>query len=125
ESNNSMNGIREVFQWQQDIDISTYPYYNVWSGTTPYRLDQDLFLEDASYLKLRTASLGYDMAKLPCVSDLIPTVRRAYVYLSVNNVLTVTNFSGNDPELVNFNGTYDGYVLPLTRTSTVGVEMDL
>lgn len=125
ESNNSINGIREVFQWQQDIDISRYPYYNVWSGTAPYRLDQDLFLEDASYLKLRTVSLGYDMAKLPSVSDLIPTVRRAYVYLSVNNVFTVTNFSGNDPELVNFNGIYDGYGLPLTRTFTVGVKMDL
>ncbi len=88
-------------------------------------MDQDLFLEDASYLKLRTVSLGYDMSRLASVSDFIPTVRRAYVYLSVNNVFTVTNFSGNDPELVNFNGIYDGYGLPLTRTFTLGVKMDL
>lgn len=125
ESQNSIHGIREVFQWQQDIDIKKYPYYNVWSGTTPYRLDQDLFLENASYLKLRTISLGYDMSKLASVAGFIPTVRRAYVYLSVNNVFTVTSFSGNDPELVNFNGVYDGYGLPLTRTFTLGLKLDL
>jgi len=125
ESQNSINGAREIFQWQQDVDISLYPYYNVWSGTAPYRLDQDLFLENASYLKLRTVSLGYDLSKLPSVVSMVPTVRRAYVYLNVNNVFTVTKFSGNDPELVNFNGIYDGYGLPLTKTFTLGVKLDL
>ncbi|HMR20079.1 MAG TPA: SusC/RagA family TonB-linked outer membrane protein, partial [Sphingobacterium sp.] len=114
-----------IFHWQQDLDISRYPYYNVWSGTAPYRLDQDLFLEDASYLKLRSLSLGYDMSKLSFATSMMPTVRRAYLYMTVNNVLTLTKFSGNDPELVNFNGIYDGYGLPLTRTFTLGVKLDL
>ena len=125
ESQNAINGVREIFHWQQDLDISRYPYYNVWSGTAPYRLDQDLFLEDASYLKLRSLSLGYDMSKLSFATSMMPTVRRAYLYMTVNNVLTLTKFSGNDPELVNFNGIYDGYGLPLTRTFTLGVKLDL
>ncbi|NGM61604.1 SusC/RagA family TonB-linked outer membrane protein [Sphingobacterium sp. SGG-5] len=125
ESKNSIHGIREIFQWQQDVDISKYPYYNVWSGTAPYRLDQDLFLEDASYLKLRSLSMGYDLSKLSSIVSLAPTVRRAYVYLTANNLFTVTKFSGNDPELVNFNGIYDGYGLPLTKTFTLGLKLDL
>lgn len=125
ESNNSINAVREIFQWQQDVDISKYPYYNVWSGTAPYRQDQDLFLEDASYLKLRSLSLGYDMSRLPGIVSFMPTVKRAYVYLTMNNVFTITKFSGNDPELVNFNGIYDGYGLPLTKTFTLGVKLDL
>ncbi|MBE8712800.1 SusC/RagA family TonB-linked outer membrane protein [Sphingobacterium hungaricum] len=125
EDNNTIGAVREIFQWQQDLDISKYPIYNVWSGTNPYREDQDLFLEDASYLKLRSVSFGYDLSRLNYIKSSIKTLRRAYVYVTANNVFTVTKFSGNDPELVNFNGIYDGYGLPLTQTYTLGIKLDL
>lgn len=125
EDNNYIGAVREIFHWQQDMDISRYPIYNVWSGTNPYRVDQDLFLEDASYLKLRSVSLGYDLSKLGSVQSRINTLRRAYLYITANNLFTITNFSGNDPELVNFNGIYDGYGLPMTRTFTLGLKLDL
>lgn len=125
ESSNSINGVREVFQWQQDVDITKYPIYNVWSNTNPYRVDQDLFLEDASYLKLRSVTLGYDLAKLDGIKNAIKTVKRAYVYVNANNLFTVTSFSGNDPELINYNGYYDGYGMPLTKSFTLGIKLDL
>ena len=124
EDNNNINATREIFQWQQDVDITKYPIYNVWSGTDPYRVDQDLFLEDASYLKLRSASFGYDLTRLNSLKEKAKSIRRAYVYVNANNVFTITKFSGNDPELVNFNGIYDGYGLPLTKTFTLGVKLD-
>src|SRR5690606_31606379 len=119
ESANTIGAVKEIFQWQQDFDLEKYPVYNVWSGTNPYRLDQDLFLEDASYLKLRSLSLGYDLGRLGYVKESIKTLRRAYLYVTANNLFTVTKFSGNDPELVNFNGIYDGYGLPLTKSFTI------
>lgn len=125
ETSNSINGVREIFQWQQDLDITKYPIYNVWSDTNPYRVDQDLFLEDASYLKLRSLTVGYDLSRLSAVKDISPMIRRVYVYFNANNLFTVTSFSGNDPELVNYNGYYDGYGLPLTRTFTLGFKLDL
>lgn len=125
EDNNNIGATREIFHWQQDIDITKYPIYNVWSGTNPYRVDQDLFLEDASYLKLRSVSVGYDLSRLDYFKDTIKTLRRAYIYLTANNLLTVTKFTGNDPELVNFNGVYDGYGLPLTKSFTLGIKLDL
>lgn len=125
EDNNDIGAIREIFQWQQDLDISKYPTYNIWSGTNPYRMDQDLFLENASYLKLRSASIGYDLSHLTSLKKAMKTLRRAYIYLSANNIYTLTRFTGNDPELVNFNGVYDGYGLPLTKTFTLGFKLDL
>src|SRR5690606_31902439 len=58
ESNNTIQSVREIFHWQQDIDISKYPIYNPWSSVVPYRVEQDLFLENASFVKLRAVSLG-------------------------------------------------------------------
>ncbi|WP_160070099.1 SusC/RagA family TonB-linked outer membrane protein [Sphingobacterium bovisgrunnientis] len=124
ESNNSIASIREIFHWQQDVDISKYPLYNVWSSIDPYRVDQDLFLENASFLKIRGISLGYDLTKASFLSN-VKTLRRTYIYATVNNLYTFTNFSGRDPELVNFNGYYDGYGLPLTPTYSLGFKLDL
>ena len=124
ESNNSISSIREIFHWQQDVDISKYPLYNVWSSVDPYRVDQDLFLENASFLKVRGISVGYNLTKSPLV-DNFKSLRRAYIYATVNNLYTFTNFSGKDPELVNFNGYYDGYGMPLTATYSLGFKLDL
>jgi len=124
ESNNTIASTREIFHWQQDVDITKYPLYNVWSSIDAYRVDQDLFLENASYLKLRGITLGYSLTKASFLSK-VPTLRRAYVYFTVNNALTISSFSGNDPELVNINGYYDGYGLPLTRTFSLGFKLDI
>lgn len=124
ESNNSISSIREIFHWQQDVDISKYPLYNVWSSINPYRVDQDLFLEDASFLKIRGVTLGYSLTKATFL-ERVKTLRRAYIYATVNNLYTFSKFSGRDPELVNFNGYYDGYGMPLTPTYTLGFKLDL
>lgn len=125
ESKNQVEGIREIFHWQQDVDITRYPLYNPWSSVDPYRVEQDLFLENASYLKLRNVTLGYDFARLQSIQNSFKTIRRAYVYLSGNNLLTVTKFSGVDPELVNFNGYYTGYAIPFTPVYTLGINLEL
>ncbi|SKC07707.1 TonB-linked outer membrane protein, SusC/RagA family [Sphingobacterium nematocida] len=124
ESNNSISSVREIFHWQQDVDIAKYPLYNVWSGVDPYRVDQDLFLEDASYLKVRGVSLGYSLTNASFLHG-VKTLRKAYIYATVNNLYTFTKFSGRDPELVNINGYYDGYGLPQTPTYTIGFKLDL
>lgn len=124
ESNNSIGSTREIFHWQQDVDIAKYPLYNVWSSIDAYRVDQDLFLENASYMKVRGITLGYSLTKASFLSK-IRTLRRAYVYATVNNAFTISNFSGGDPELVNINGYYDGYGLPLTPTFSLGFKLDI
>jgi hypothetical protein len=46
-------------------------------------------------------------------------------YVTGTNLFTITSFKGDDPELVNYNGIYTGYGLPLSRTFITGVRIGL
>jgi len=119
---NEMNALQEVFNWQQDVNIGEYPIYNVWSNTAPYRQEQDLFLEDASFLKLRALTVGYDLSS--SLRKSIKGIRTANLYVSGNNLLTVSKFYKFDPELTNFNGIYDGYGLANPPSFILGLKLD-
>ncbi len=120
-----INSIREITAWQTHDKLKTYPIYNVWSNVVPYRSDQDLFLEDASYLKLRSVTLGYDLAMSKFATKKQLGFRRAYIYATASNLFTITNFTGTDPELANFNGYYDGTGMPISRVFTLGLKLEL
>lgn len=125
ESNNDIGSVREVSAWQVFDNAKTYPLYNPFSDVNAYRADQDLFLEDASYLKLRSVTLGYDFSKAKFLKKLSTSFRRAYLYATAMNLFTLTKFSGTDPELVNYNGYYDGSNLTIPRTFVLGFKLDL
>lgn len=117
-----MVSVKEITFWEKRGDYNEYPVYNPWSTVIPYRVDQDLFLENGSFLKLRTLSLGYDL------TDLIGgnvKLNRLYVYGSAHNLFTLTSYSGQDPELVDYTGYDTGYGMPIPRTYTLGVKIDL
>ena len=56
----------------------------------------DRFVEDASYLRLKSLSLGYTIPK-NALSKL--HIQKLRVYVSGQNLLTFTNYSGYDPEI--------------------------
>lgn len=78
------------------------------------------YVEDGSYLRLRSVKLGYTLPKSLTGSVL------ANIYGEVQNVATLTGYSGIDPEVphagnVNFPG-IDRGVYPLPRTFLLGVN---
>jgi TonB-linked SusC/RagA family outer membrane protein len=125
ETVNKINSIKEITFWEKHGDLTKYPIYNVWSGVIPYRTDQDLFLENASFLKLRTLSLGYDLTSLMNRRFKNSGITKFYIYATADNVFTVTPYTGRDPELVDYTGYDTGYGLPIPRTYTVGIKMSL
>jgi hypothetical protein len=56
----------------------------------------DRFVEDGSYLRLKNLQLGYSLP-----TNLLRTLhlQRFRVYLSAQNLLTFTRYSGLDPEI--------------------------
>ncbi len=120
---NDINSVKEITFWEKRGDYAKYPLYNPWSSVVPYQVNQDLFLENASFLKLRTVTLGYDLTKI--LKKKSPLVQHVLVYGTVSNVFTLTKYSGQDPELVDYTGYDTGYGLQLPRTFTFGVKMDL
>ncbi|HVW61660.1 MAG TPA: SusC/RagA family TonB-linked outer membrane protein, partial [Puia sp.] len=123
ESNLNMNSVKEITFWEDRGDFSKYPLYNPWSTVIPYRIDQDLFLENASFLKLRSLVLGYDLSKYLAKKGL--KTNRLFVYASVHNVFTITPYTGVDPELVGYDGYDTGYGQPIPRIYTLGIKTEL
>ncbi|WP_317174686.1 SusC/RagA family TonB-linked outer membrane protein [Dysgonomonas sp. GY75] len=120
ERTSSFNSIKEITFWRKDDNQrDNYPIYNPLSKVHPYRAEQDMFLEKLSYLKLRNVTLGYT---LPLKKK--QSLESLYFYLTANNIFTVTDFSGNDPELVGFSGYYDGYSIPIPRSLSLGLRFN-
>jgi TonB-linked SusC/RagA family outer membrane protein len=117
----AMTSVKEITYWEKRGDYSKYPLYNPWSTVIPYRSDQDLFLENASFVKIRSVSLGYDLSGLMKKKK----IERFYVYASANNLLTITKYTGQDPELTDYTGYDTGYGMVIPKTYTIGIRMDL
>lgn len=79
------------------------------------------YLEDASFLRLDNISIGYNIRKKFGVDNI-------RVSLSSNNVFTLTNYTGIDPEISTSGRSFglDQYdVYPKTRTITLGLNVSL
>ena len=93
-------------------------------GKSPNRLSR--YVEDGSYVRLKTITLGYDLPK-SITSRLGITNFRTYVMAA--NLLTLTNYSGYDPEVSSFNVSTDAVRgidmsnYPTVKTITVGINL--
>jgi ASC-1-like (ASCH) protein len=56
----------------------------------------DLFVENGSYLKLRQVMLGYTIPSNITQKIKISALR---IYVSADNILTLTKYTGGDPEI--------------------------
>jgi hypothetical protein len=85
----------------------------------------DRFVEDGSYLRLKTLQLSY---YLP--GNLINKLKlgQVKVYVSAQNLITFTNYSGYDPEIGNINGSLeigiDRGFYPSARTFMTGCSVN-
>lgn len=90
------------------------------------QLHSDYFVEDASFVRMDNLTVGYTVRGL---SRFVNSLR---VYGTVQNVFTVTGYSGLDPEIGNISGQsgnprigIDDSIYPRARTFIFGVSFDL
>ncbi|WP_447640643.1 MULTISPECIES: TonB-dependent receptor plug domain-containing protein [Chitinophagaceae] len=122
EAANDIYSVKEITYWEKKVDLTRYPVYNPWSSVVPYREDQDLFLDNASFLKLRSVSLAFDFAKLKNIARK-KIFDKAQIYVTGTNLFTITKFKGDDPELASYNGVYSGNGLRLPRSVIFGFKL--
>ncbi len=94
-------------------------------SSTNYFRPSARFLEDGSYLRLTNVRLGYH---LPPALTGWAGARDVLVYLSGQNLLTLTGYSWYDPEISRFGGGdlrigVDSFTYPQVRTLTFGVRL--
>jgi TonB-dependent starch-binding outer membrane protein SusC len=102
-------------------------YYNLWGSTrgAGNNATKDYFVEDASFMRLRNVSVALDFAKVFKIQGF----KKLQLVLTGRNLLTVTNYSGYDPEIssgsVNsaFDRGVDHSTLPNTKSYQVGLNI--
>lgn len=90
-------------------------------SSTVLQYRSDLFIEDGSYLRLRNIRLDY---KLPLQTSKF--LKSANIYISGQNLFTLTKYSGFDPEINFFSGNdlrqgVDLGTYPTAKVVTVGL----
>ena len=86
-----------VYQWSAANPTSDIPLWRDRGNSHPnYSGNTDLWLEDGTFLRLRTVTLGYQIPKTLLSKA---GIERCRIYLSAQNPLTFTNYTGPDPEV--------------------------
>lgn len=109
---NSMSLKSGWSRWQKAGDIATHPQA-MNGGNSLSNKTSSRYLEDGSYIKLRNITLNYSFAGLKTKTFL----NNLNIYASVENLLTITDFSGVDPEVGDENAEgetsqYGDYAIP-------------
>jgi TonB-linked SusC/RagA family outer membrane protein len=99
------------------------PRYNEWHKNN--LLLSNRFVEDGSYARLQTVSLGYNLPERIIRKAKMSAAR---IYILGQNLYTLTSYSGFDPELGSFNQNalytnIDNGNYPNPRSITVGVNI--
>ena len=103
-------------RWTKEGDIATHPralYNNQDKGN----LASTRYLESSNYLKLRSLALGYNF-NLQRYG--IHTCR---ISLGGENIFTINNYSGVDPELSSLGTTSGISTYPIVRKFVLGVNL--
>jgi TonB-linked SusC/RagA family outer membrane protein len=82
----------------------------------------DLYIKDGSYVRLKSAQLGYTLPK----NLMNKIVQKLRIYIAAENLLTFTQYNGYDPEVVSGGYTtlgIDRGVYPQSRTVSVGANI--
>jgi len=85
----------QLNRWQKPGDITAVPRLTAFGNN--YTLEQNSrFLEDGSFLKLRSLTFGYTIPRRITSVAKLETVR---IYFSGTNLFTLTHYTGPDPEV--------------------------
>lgn len=119
--------VDQLERWQEPGDITDVPEARMYR--TNGQQDSSRYLEESDFIRLRNLSFGYTF---PFEWTQKFSVDRFRVYFTGINLLTITDYSGYDPE-----SSYDNlgnsniqrgitfYSAPPAKTYTIGINIDL
>ncbi|WP_420575942.1 SusC/RagA family TonB-linked outer membrane protein [Ekhidna sp.] len=106
--------------WKQPGDITDVPRIRTVDGltTNTYQSATTRYLEDGDFFRLRNVVLAYNLP-----TNLISKAgfKNVRFYAQGQNLITLTKFTGADPE--DTNGFLAGAVYPAVRTYTFGLDL--
>jgi TonB-linked SusC/RagA family outer membrane protein len=111
-----------INRWTGEGTSETDP--RLTTGATRNTEFSDYYVEDGSFLRLRNVQLGYTLPEDLVKKGRMSSVR---VYVSANNLATITNYRGYDPDIGSAGGTLAAGVdygfYPQARTFMGGINV--
>ncbi|WP_189358403.1 SusC/RagA family TonB-linked outer membrane protein [Algibacter mikhailovii] len=107
--------------WSPQNPTADVPTFRQNGFHSNVKAGSDYFLEDGTYLRIRTLTLGYT---IPGISQ--SGIEKMRVYLTSQNPFTFTNYSGYDPEVGGdgiFTRGVDRGNYPVTRQIMLGLQL--
>ena len=122
-ANNAFPDLSGINYWQNPGDNADYPSLSSVSGTRyKYAAISSAWVENGSYLRVKTVSLSYNFkaAALKSIS-----ISRLRVYGMVDNLHIFQKSNVPDAEEVNAFGNYNGNGYPIPKKFTIGLDLTL
>lgn len=115
------HGVEVLNAWSPTNTGSSIPALTMVDNNNETRMST-YFVEDGSYLKLKYLKLGYQLPKNLCQKIFASNIN---VFAQVENVFTITNYKGLDPEVMlgEWGARIDSGLYPRARTYTLGVNL--
>jgi outer membrane receptor protein involved in Fe transport len=110
-------------RWEKPGDIATHPAA-VYNNNSLTNKTSSRYLEDASFVKLRSLRIGYNF---PISLTEKMKIKSANIYIMGENLFTITKFSGVDPEIGNADSQHvysgnAGAIYPIPRRFSLGLN---
>ena len=108
--------------WTPENKNASHPRLT-WDDTNRNtRAESDRYLENGSYLRLRSVQLGYTFPQ----TWFKGAIQHARVYINAENLFTITSYSGYSPDVnadnANYRG-FDNFIYPTNRTFMLGLNV--
>ncbi|MFZ5429523.1 MAG: SusC/RagA family TonB-linked outer membrane protein [Bacteroidota bacterium] len=135
------NDVYNVALWQGRYFADNSQYINFRKGEEPYQVNpnssfpriiyndvrntqtSNMYLEDGSYMRMKNIQLGYTFPAAMLGKFGIDALR---LYVSGNNLVTLTSYRGLDPDFINtdvWNRGTDSFAFPNTRSFMTGLDI--
>lgn len=108
--------------WTPDNKNAAHPRLTWDDPNRNTRAESDRYLENGSYLRLRSVQLGYTFPQ----TWFKGAIQHARLYVNAENLFTITSYSGYSPDVnadnANYRG-FDNFIYPTNRVFMLGLNV--
>lgn len=109
-------------RWTGEGTSDKYPRVTFTDNNLNMKTVSDFFVFDGSFVRMRNISIGYS---LPSIATDFLNINKLRVYVSSENLFTLTSYPGYDPEIGGgvFSNSIDQGIYPQPRTFLTGINI--
>jgi TonB-linked SusC/RagA family outer membrane protein len=106
-------------RWNGEGTSNTYPRLSTKDSNKNFSNPSDFHLQNGDYFRIKTMQIGYSFPETTIEKV---GITRARIYISSNNLVTFTDYTGFDPEIGGSSYGIDRGIYPQSRSFSLGLN---